>query len=786
MKRLRLSRLLSSVAVVMIVGAGVLALITTKMLVHADNTRVSLGGQVVPLVASSTVTGTVNAHQELNLSIGQIPRNQAQLNGLLSSLYNAGSPQYHQFLTSAQFRALFSPTSGQVQQVVSFLKSQGLHVQSIAANDLTIDVSGSVSQVQKAFQVHINTYQRNGSPFYANANAPTIPQMLSSLVSSIDGLNNIIYNPLFIRNTAVHANTTPTGYGPSDLTNAYDIAHLQQAGMLGDNQTIALFELDGYQTSDIAQYLQYYHINQPKLTNITVDGCNGAAGMNAVEDELDIELTASLAPHAHILVYEGPDSTQGINDVYSRIVNDDKAKIVSVSWGLCEAASGNAEMQTLDTLFKQAAAEGMSIFAASGDSGAYDCRDTNLWVDSPASDPYVTAVGGTTLQMNGQSYGSETAWSDPSDPTHGPKGAGGGGGLSKTFQQPSWQSGPGVQNQYSNGYREVPDVSAYAAFSPGYAVYCTVTNAGCPPTGWVNIGGTSGAAPLWAASIALVNQYLQANSRSIIGSANQALYTLARDQQAYAAFHDVTSGNNLYYSATGGYDMATGLGSPDVYNIAQDLVQASSPGVPVPSPTPSPSPTPGSGNIIAQDNFQRGNQQLWGSASDGQTWGGDANTLHVFSIVNGQGQAANGYTSYSAVLGPSATDAQVLFTGTLNRFTSYAATNIGAVLRWSDPNNWYKAYIDGSNLVMQKRVNGAFTTLATTPFTPIANDQYSLRFQIVGTTLSAKVWLASDPEPANWMLTVNDSALQSGYCGLRLLLQGGAIADFTSFEATTA
>lgn len=545
MKNLRISRLLYSTAVLIIVGAGVLALITTKMLAHADNARVSLSGQVVPLVASSTVTGTVSAQQQLYLSIGLTPRNQAQLNGLLSSLYTAGSPQYHQFLTSAQFRALFSPTSQQVQQVVDFLRSQGLRVQSIAANNLTMDVTGTVSQVQKAFQVHINTYQRHGSSFYANASAPTIPQTLSSLISSVDGLNNITYNPLFIRNAARHATSTPTGYGPPDLTNAYDIARLQQAGMLGDNQTIALFELDGYQMSDITQYLQYYHMSQPNLTNLTVDGFNGSAGMNAVEDELDIELMASLAPHAHILVYEGPDTTQGINDVYSRIVNDDRAKIVSVSWGLCEAASGNAEMQTLDTIFKQAAVEGMSIFAASGDSGAYDCRDTSLWVDSPASDPYVTAVGGTTLQMNGQSYGSEAAWSDPTDPTHGPKGAGGGGGLSATFRQSSWQSGPGVQNQYSNGYREVPDVSAYAAFSPGYAVYCTVTNAGCPPTGWVNIGGTSGAAPLWAASMTLVNQYLQANNRPIIGSASQVLYTLARNPQTYPAFHDVASGNNL-------------------------------------------------------------------------------------------------------------------------------------------------------------------------------------------------------------------------------------------------
>jgi len=786
MKNISLSRLLYGVGILVIVGAGVMALITTRILAHAANVRVSLSGQVVPLVAHSTLTGPASPQQQLTLSIGLTPRNQAQLDTLLSNLYDPASPQYHQFLSPAQFRASFAPTDGQVQQVIAFLQRQGLHVQNVAANNLLLDATGSVAQVQQAFHTQINTYRNGSLSFYANASAPIIPQALAGLVSSINGLNDIAYQPLYSRADGEHTTgkAMPTGYGPSDILNAYDIARLQQAGMVGDNQSIALFELDGYQMSDVSQYLQYYNISPPTITTITIDGFNGAAGMGAVEDELDIELTAALAPHAHILVYEGPNTTQGINDIYSRIINDNKAKIVSVSWGQCEAASGNAEMQTLDTLFKQAAAQGISIFAAAGDSGAYDCRDTNLWVDSPASDPYVTAVGGTALQMNGSNYGSETAWSNPSAFTYGPKGAGGGGGLSQTFRQPSWQNGPGVQNQYTDGYRQVPDVSANAAFTPGYAVYCTVTNAGCPPTGWVNIGGTSGAAPVWAASMALVNQYLQASGKTAIGAANQTLYALASNQQLYPPFHDIISGNNLYYPATSGYDMATGLGSPDVYNIAQDLAQVSSPGVP--PPVPSPSPTPGNGTIIAQDTFQRANQQLWGTASDGQQWGGDANALNAFSIINGQGQVANGNTTYSAVLGPSITDAQVLFTGMLSSFTPATANNIGAVLRWSDPNDWYKAYIDGANLVIQKRVNGVFTTLRAMPFIPSANTMYSIRFQVVGSTLSAKVWPANSAEPGNWMLTVTDNSLQSGSCGLRILVQNGAIATFTSFQATTA
>lgn len=770
----------------LIIGASLMALLATTLLAHAAsmNTRVALNGQTMPLLAQSSYVGAAQPQRQVQLSVALQPRNQTQLDALLQQMYTPGSSLYHRYLSSAQFNSLFAPTTQQVQRVASFLRSNGLQVTNVASNKLLLDVKGSVAQAQSAFHVRINNYRQGGFAFYANASAPSIPRPLSGVVSAVDGLDNsMTYHPLLQRLTKQHTHNanTPNGYGPSDLLGAYDIARLHQMGMLGDNQTIALFELDGYQQSDVMHYLQYYNPNAstPKLNNMLVDGFNGAAGMSAVEDELDIELLSAVAPHANMLVYEGPNSTQGINDIYNRIVNDNRAKIVSVSWGLCEAANGNAELQTLDNIFKQGAAEGISFFAASGDSGAYDCRDTNLWVDSPASDPYVTAVGGTQLQVNNGTYGGESAWADSGNKIHGPEGAGGGGGLSKTFRQAAWQNGPNVQNQYSNGFRQVPDVSAFASFAPGYAVYCTVTNAGCPSTGWVNIGGTSGAAPLWAGSMALVNQYVTARGGQPLGLANPTLYNLFRSNQIFPAFHDVNGGNNLYYPATNGYDLATGMGSPDVYNMALDLAPTNSQVPPAAPPAPTP---PASGTVIAQDTFQRSDQSQWGNATDGQTWGGDANTLNVFSIVNGQGQVANGYTSYSAVLGPSTANAEVLLTGSLS-FFGWSTTNIGAILRWSDPNNWYKAYIDGSNLIIQKRVNGNFNTIAATPFTPSANSLYSIRFRVVGNTLYAKAWLASNPEPANWMLTVNDGSLSSGTCGMRILVQGGAVATITSFQA---
>ena len=414
------------------------------------------------------------------------------------------------------------------------------------------------------------------------------------MIASISGLDNSVqYQPLYqqqisrLRHAARAASGPTSGYAPKDLEGAYDIAPLQSANILGDNQTIALFELDGYQQNDVNQYFQYYNLGTPTINNVLVDGASGAAGQGAIEVELDIEIAAAMAPHAKQLVYEAPNTTQGLNDLYNRIVTDNKAQIVSTSWGLCENSSGPAELQTLDNIFKQGAAQGMSFFAAAGDSGAYDCQDTNLAVDSPASDPYVTGVGGTTLQLNNGGYGSESVWSNPNATNRGPMGAGGGGGLSNTFKRASWQSGPGVQNQYSNGYREVPDVSADADPNTGYAMYCTVTNAGCPSTGWINVGGTSAGAPLWAGSTALINQYLQSQGKPRVGFANPMLYALFNAQQQYPAFHDVTSGNNLYYPATSNYDMASGIGTPDVYNIARDLLG----GAPTPTPTPSPSPT---------------------------------------------------------------------------------------------------------------------------------------------------------------------------------------------------
>lgn len=190
--------------------------------------------------------------------------------------------------------------------------------------------------------------------------------------------------------------------------------------------------------------------------------------------------------------------------------------------------------------------------------------------------------------------------------------------------------------------------------------------------------------------------------------------------------------------------------------------------------------SPKPGVTLAQDTFRRANQTYWGTASDGQVWGGDANSSTVFSIAGNTGQLANGYTTYSAVLGPPATNAQVLFSGSMSSFIN---TNMGTVLRWTDSNNWYKAYIDGTNLVLQKKVNGSLMILNEIVFAAQAGISYSLRFSVAGSTLSAKVWQTGSSEPSFWMVTATDSTFQSGYCGLRILVQTGTIAHITAFIA---
>ncbi|WML49039.1 protease pro-enzyme activation domain-containing protein [Neobacillus sp. PS3-34] len=506
-----------------------------------------------------------------SLTIALKLRNSDQLDSFIASLNDPSSPNYKHFLTPEEFKQQFGPTDETVANVKDYLKSQGFKVETISSNNAFITVSGTTGQMEDAFSVTINNYKNsNGQAYFANDKAPEIPAEFAGVITDVEGLDNESrYTHPQIRKPSPQVSNKPAaveprvgsgpsgGYTPAELKGAYNVSPLASAGYTGSGQTVAVMELDGYVASNVTNYSNYYGLGSPAPTNVYIDGFNGAACEGQVEVELDIEVINAIAPKAQVIVYEGPNTGQGLIDTYQKIATENKAKSISVSWGIGEQHASTASMNSLHTIFQQYATQGQSIFAASGDNGAYDSGGSTLEVDSPANDPYVTGVGGTHLNLSGSSYSSESIWANSSNKT------GGGGGLSTLYAMPSFQSGTGVQNSYSNGKRQVPDVSADADPSTGYSIYSQGA--------WTVVGGTSAAAPLWAGIAALNNQYAAANGKGNLGQANPTLYKMFNTTQTYPAYHDVTSGNNLYYPATAGYDMASGIGTPDAYNLVRDI-----------------------------------------------------------------------------------------------------------------------------------------------------------------------------------------------------------------------
>ncbi len=220
------------------------------------------------------------------------------------------------------------------------------------------------------------------------------------------------------------------------------------------------------------------------------------------------------------------------------------------------------------------------------------------------------------------------------------------------------------------------------------------------------------------------------------------------------------------------------------------VVQAIMPKQQVPPAAPQPTATIAAmgqmpQNILAQDSFQRTDQNLWGTASDGRQWNGDANTqTGIFSIMGNHGQITNGQGTFNALLGDSGTNMEALLDGSLSHFDGTA--NLGLVLRYTDANNWYKALIDGKHLTLLKRENGQSTQLAEVPFVAQDNQGYKLRFRVVGAMLFARVWPDGAAEPANWIITTTDATFQNGMAGVRVVLQQNLSISIVSFAATTA
>jgi subtilase family serine protease len=521
--------------------------------------------------------GTLASGQQLTTTVTLTPQDASALQAFVQSVSTPGSPNYHQYLTVSQFAQRFGPTSAQISQVRSALQADGLTLGALSANHLSFAASGTAKQVSQAFGVTLRHYRlSNGRVGFAAGTAPAVPSSIASDVQGVLGLDTLVQaqrmslkpaHPLAQPDSrgdataaasadaavapcsaATIAGSEYGAYTPDQLAQAYDFNGVYSGGDEGSGTSVALYELEPHLSSDISAY-QSCMGTSASVTNTTVDGGAGS-GAGEGEAALDIEDVIGLAPAASIDVYTGPNSESGAYDTYSQIVSDDTSSVISTSWGLCEAAEGSSSANSENTLFEEAASQGQSVFAAAGDSGADDCGNGTRAVDDPASQPDVTGVGGTHLPSD-SGAASQTVWNDGNG-----EGAGG-GGTSSLWSAPSWQS-----SVTGGSMREVPDVSADADENTGYVVYYDRS--------WTAIGGTSAAAPLWASVAALADS----SCGSPIGLANPALY--AAESSAPSDFDDVTSGNNSYdgvtgFSAGGGYDEASGLGTPVVSSLVPAL-----------------------------------------------------------------------------------------------------------------------------------------------------------------------------------------------------------------------
>lgn len=506
---------------------------------NAPAATAALRGDVVPAVSHSAVTGTVDANRRMSVSVSLTPRDQAGLTSFVSQVADPKSPLYKHYLTVKQFAARFGADRAAVDRVSGYLRAQGLGVGQVSANHLTLQATGTAAQLEKAFGTSLKTYHDAAArrDFYANASAPVLPADIASAVADVSGLNSYTtFSHPSTKKAIPHVSPhAVSGLTPTKARSAYNVSSAISSGYNGSGVTVGLLEFSAFQQSNITTYDNYFGLTPSTPTVRSAGG--GTTDLSGQDEvELDIEVVQALAPKAAVKVYEAPNSDAGETAVYSALVSDD-VPVISISWGIYESGETSTNRTALNTDFQEAAAQGQSVYAASGDSGSDDAGNGGTSVDFPASDPYVTGTGGTTLSLTSSgSWSSETAWS------------GSGGGVSSYFSTPSFQS-----SVNSGSYRAVPDVAADANPSSGWAIYTQGA--------WYEFGGTSAAAPNWAAFTAIYDSEAAAKSKSALGYANSAIYTLAESSSYSSAFHDVKSGSNGAYSAGTGYDKVTGWGS---------------------------------------------------------------------------------------------------------------------------------------------------------------------------------------------------------------------------------
>ncbi|QNI37157.1 protease pro-enzyme activation domain-containing protein [Edaphobacter albus] len=548
---------------------------------------------------------------------------EAALQSLLIAQQDPASPLYHRWLTPDEFAGRFGVADQDLAATEAWLTAQGFHVESVARSRDRITFSGTAAQAQAAFGAELRKYRVDEEMHFAPANDLSLPAQLAPMTAAVLHLSDFRPKAYVITRDTVQPNLTSASgqqhfLTPKDIATMYNLTPLYQKNWYGDGQRIAVVG-QSYVNLGSVQLTNFFGslglgVN---VTPVLVPG----SGVNAVswgdqgESEIDIEYASGIAPKADIfLVYVGSNQNFNVFDSLAYAITENIAPIVSISYGSCELALSQSTLLQANSLFAEAAAQGQTLVASSGDSGSTECarysaattaQQQALSVSFPASSPYVTAIGGTqmapgtfganagtywqsagSLDLTGSllTYVPEVAWNEGTTSRI----SAGGGGISSYYPRPNWQSGvPGIP---SGSNRLLPDVSFQSSSkSPGF-ILCTsdpflVAESGQSSScnnglkgsngSYTTAGGTSFAAPIFAGYLAILNQSKNATG---LGNINPTLYNLASNATTYAsAFHDITMGTNACtagasmcssagqssYMAGVGYDPVTGLGSVD-------------------------------------------------------------------------------------------------------------------------------------------------------------------------------------------------------------------------------
>ena len=578
---------------------------------------VVLKGNVHPKALPQYDQGPVDASMWLGrvtLQLSPSPRQQAALEKLLAEQQDAASPNYHRWLTPEQFANGFGVSRGDTLKLTNWLRSEGFTVVQVARARNWIAFSGTAVQVQQALHTEIRNYVVDGEQHYANSTDVYLPKALAGVVSSVHGLNDFVWKSMLARRavpqttesadwSAFYSTGGQNFLAPDDIATIYDIKPLYAAGIDGSNMNLVIVGQTDITLSDITQFRSGFNLPTIKLQQTLATGCvdPGTTG-DLAEADLDLEWSSAVARNANINFVKCDIKDGGVFSSVQYAVDSNLAPVISMSYGGCEPENGLKLANEIRSVIQQANSSGITFLSSAGDSGAAGCDSGSppatkgLEVNLPASVPETTALGGSEFNegsgtywgSNGPNLGSalsyipEEGWNDTA---LGAGFAAGGGGKSIYFSKPAWQSG-------SDGVRDVPDVTITA--SPDHDGYLLCSGASCA-NGITKdnfiVGGTSASTPVFAGIVVLLNQYLVKNGLITgpgLSNINPTLYHLAISYPS--AFHDITTGNNMVkctpgtpanyppaqqcptggqfgYTASAGYDLVTGLGSVDAYNL---------------------------------------------------------------------------------------------------------------------------------------------------------------------------------------------------------------------------